>query len=203
MKSMCCCVIWSKIAGAHGGRRHAVDADAGARELLAERLGEADHRRLRRAVRGRVGIAFLARDRRDVDDAPVVLRSHDRHDGAVAQEHAVHVDVEHALPRLDRILGQRPTFGPVMPAEHTSTSMPPSASRRRCATRATSSALGDVDAKGVRRVAERALRAAPAPPRRDPTARRARRSPTRRCATARPMPCAPPVIAAVRPAKSS
>ena len=51
MKSMCCCVIWSKIAGAHRGGRHAVHADAGVRELLAQRLGEADHRRLRRAVR--------------------------------------------------------------------------------------------------------------------------------------------------------
>ena len=45
MKSMCCCVIWSKIARAHRRRRHAVDADAGLRELLADRLGEPDHAR--------------------------------------------------------------------------------------------------------------------------------------------------------------
>ncbi len=107
MKSMCCCVIWSKIAVRTAAGRHAVGADAGLRELLAERLGQTDHGRLRCTVRRRIRVAFLAGDGRDVHDAPVVLRLHYRHDGAVAQEHAVHVDVEHALPVVDRILRER------------------------------------------------------------------------------------------------
>ena len=69
---------------AHRGRRHAVGADAGAGEFLADGLGQADHRRLRRTVGRRIRIAFLAGHRGDVDDAPVVARAHHRNDGAVA-----------------------------------------------------------------------------------------------------------------------
>ena len=136
---MCCCDIWSKIARAHRRRRHAIDADAGLRELLAERFREPDDRRLRRAVGRRVRVALLAGDRRDVDDAPVAVLQHVRHDGAVAVEEAVDVDVDHLPPRVDGIFPRR-TFGPVMPAEQTSMSMRAERTRRGVGRAATAAA---------------------------------------------------------------
>ena len=88
MKSICCCVSWSKIAVF--GRRwcHRVDEDVVLREFLAERFGQRDQAGLRgRIVRG-VGIAFLAGDRGDVDDAAVFLLQHRRHDRLAADEGA-------------------------------------------------------------------------------------------------------------------
>ena len=104
---MCCFVIWSKIAGLRRGRRDAVDQHAGLRELLAERLGQRDHARLRRRVGDRVRVAFLAGDRGDVDDAAVLRLHHVRRDGAAAEELAGEVDAQHALPFLDRVVDGR------------------------------------------------------------------------------------------------
>src|SRR5207249_2599172 len=59
---------------------------------------------LGRAVGDRVRVAFLPRDRGDVDDAPVLALHHLRGEGAAAQELAGEVDLEHALPFLDGIV---------------------------------------------------------------------------------------------------
>jgi len=56
-------------------RRDAIDPHAGLRELLAERLRQRDHARFGCAVGACVGVAFLARDRRDVHDTSVVGRA--------------------------------------------------------------------------------------------------------------------------------
>ena len=47
-----------------------------------------------------IGVAFLAGDRGDVDDAPVVLRDHQRHHGARADERPVEIDAHHLAPFL-------------------------------------------------------------------------------------------------------
>jgi hypothetical protein len=78
--------------GAHG-----VHAHARRRELRRERLGEADHGELARAVGRAAGVAALARHRRDVHDAPARLEQR-RDRGARHQEDALHVDREHAVP---------------------------------------------------------------------------------------------------------
>ncbi len=85
-------------------RRHAVDAHAGARKLLRERLGKGDHSGLARAVGACIGIAFLARDRCDVDDAAVVALAHAGCDQLRADEGAREVDPQHSLPVLERII---------------------------------------------------------------------------------------------------
>ena len=98
---MCSCVIWSKIAVLAAAGRDGIDGDVVAGELLAERLGQRDHAGLGGRVVGGVGVAFLAGDRGDVDDAPVVLRDHAGHDRARADEGAVEVDAHHLAPFLD------------------------------------------------------------------------------------------------------
>ena len=45
-----------------------------------------------------VRIAFLAGDRRDVDDAAIALLDHRRHDRFAAEERAVEVDAQHLAP---------------------------------------------------------------------------------------------------------
>ena len=59
---------------------------------------ERDHRSLRRRVGGRHRVALLAGDRRDVDDPAVAALDHAGEHGAVAEEDAVGVDREDALP---------------------------------------------------------------------------------------------------------
>ena len=78
MKSMCCCDIWSKIAvrtaaGVTQLTRMPVFASSLPSDFVSPITAG-----LRRAVRRRVRIAFLARDRRDVDDAAVVVLQHHR-----------------------------------------------------------------------------------------------------------------------------
>ena len=108
MKSMCCCVIWSKMpvrtaAGVTQLTRMPVLASSLPSDLVSPITAAFDA-----LYADAFGIAFLARDRGDVDDAPVVaLRRMIGHHGAVAQEDAVHVDVEHPLPGVDRIVRQR------------------------------------------------------------------------------------------------
>src|SRR5690606_30371797 len=76
-----------------GGGRDGVHRDIVFGELLAERFGEADHARLGGGVGGEVRVAFLAGDRRDVDDAAVVPRLHRRDDDLVDVKGAVEVDL--------------------------------------------------------------------------------------------------------------
>src|SRR6267142_1592950 len=89
------------------GGRHAVDQHAGLGKLLAERLGERDQSALGRSVGGRVGIAFLAGDRGDVDDAAVAGLHHVRYHGAAAEKRAIEVDIDDALPLAHRIVDDR------------------------------------------------------------------------------------------------
>src|SRR5271165_2792175 len=95
------------------GGRNRVDGDAVLRQFLAERLGEADHRRFRSAIgRGR-RIALLAGDRGNVDDPPVAARLHQARDKPVAIEETVDVDVEDPLPFGDGVVddgGVRPGY---------------------------------------------------------------------------------------------
>ena len=104
---MCCLRHLVEDRGARRGRRDAVHRDVVARQLLAERLGQRDDAGLRRRIGDRVRIALLAGDRGDVDDAAVVLRDHQRHHGAAAEELAVEVDAHHLRPGLRRILPGR------------------------------------------------------------------------------------------------
>src|SRR5580693_6418895 len=48
-----------------------------------------------------VGVAFLAGDRGDVDDAAVFLGEHRRHDRLAADEGAVEIDAQHLAPLLE------------------------------------------------------------------------------------------------------
>src|SRR6185437_8765553 len=86
------------------GGRDGVDGDAILGELLAERLGEADDRGLGGAIGAGARVALLAGDRGDVDDAPVAPPLHQPGDRTVAVEEAIDVDVEDALPFVDRIV---------------------------------------------------------------------------------------------------
>ena len=83
----------------HRGR-DAIDEDAAAGDVLADRLRDPDHARLRGRVGARHRIALLACNRRDVDDPPVAGGLHRRDRGAVRVEDAVQVDSVHALPFL-------------------------------------------------------------------------------------------------------
>ena len=105
---MCSCFICAKIVGLRRRRRDAVDEDVPGRELLAERLGQADQPRLRRAVVRRVRVAFLAGDRRDVDDPAVAARDHVRDDRAAGEEGAGQVDVDDPAPDVGIELPGRP-----------------------------------------------------------------------------------------------
>src|SRR5882672_11082931 len=60
------------------GRGHAIDRDVVARQFLAQRFRQRDHAGFGGRVRAGIGVAFLAGDRRNVDDAAVVLRDHQR-----------------------------------------------------------------------------------------------------------------------------
>jgi hypothetical protein len=62
--------------GARRGRGDAVDGDVVAGEFLAERLGERDDAGLGGRIGRGVGVALLAGDRGDVDDAAVIARLH-------------------------------------------------------------------------------------------------------------------------------
>ena len=101
MKSMCCCVSWSKIAVFAAAGVTAVDQDVVLGEFLAERLGQRDQAGLRGRIMRGVGVAFLAGDRGDVDDAAVFLREHRRHHRLAADEGAVEIDAQHLAPFVE------------------------------------------------------------------------------------------------------
>ena len=79
MKSMCCLRDLVEDRGLGRSRRHRVDGDVVAGQLLAQRFGQRDHACLGGRVVRRVRIAFLAGDRGDVHDPPVLLLDHPRH----------------------------------------------------------------------------------------------------------------------------
>src|SRR5207237_2054954 len=58
-------------------------------------------------IRHRIGVAFLAGDRGDVDDTAVARLYHVRRHGTTAEELAGQVYTQHALPFLDRIEHRR------------------------------------------------------------------------------------------------
>ena len=90
------------IAGATQLTRTPVVASSFASDLVNEM-----HRRLRRRVRGAERIAFLARDRPQVHDAPVTRLDHVAGDRAAREERADHVDVEDAPPLGERRIDDR------------------------------------------------------------------------------------------------
>ena len=98
MKSMCCLRHRLEDRGLGGGRRHRVDEHAFGGKLLRQRFRQRDQAGLRRAVVRGVRVAFLAGDRRDVDDAAVTLLDHLRHDRAAGQERPDEVDLDDAPP---------------------------------------------------------------------------------------------------------
>jgi hypothetical protein len=162
-----------------GRRGQRIGDHALAGQFLAQRFGQADHGCLAGAVGAGIGIAFLARDRGQIDDAPVTTRQHMRRNRPVAVEQTVDVDVEHPLPALDGVF-MHGAVAPVIPAEQTSTSTLPSAAMVCAAAAATASASDTSSAT----VCDAPTSAAPAPePRRsDP-----------RGQPCRPLPrCAPP-----------
>ncbi len=79
-------------------RRHRVDQDVVRGELLAERLRQRDQAGLGGRIMRGVRIAFLAGDRGDVHDAPVLLLEHRGHDRLADDEGAVEVDAQHLVP---------------------------------------------------------------------------------------------------------
>src|SRR5919198_1374909 len=79
------------------GGRYAVDEHATLGELLAERLGERDQAAFGGGIGGGVGIALLAGDRGDVDDAAVARLYHVRHHGAAAEKRTVEIYIDYAF----------------------------------------------------------------------------------------------------------
>ena len=93
--------------GAHEGGADGVDAHPGAGELGGHGAGEADHRVLGGGVGGRVGDAGAPGGRGDGDDRTRPALAHAGDDRAHAQKRPGGVDVEVALPGLERRLVQR------------------------------------------------------------------------------------------------
>ena len=124
------CGIWSKIAVRTAAGVTALTVTPLPRELLAERLGEADHRRLRRRVGRGVGVALLAGDRGDVDDAPVVRLAACPARPPCCSGRAPSELTSKTSRQPSSGKSTTGAFGPVMPALQTRMSMPPSASRR-------------------------------------------------------------------------
>src|SRR5581483_7759383 len=86
--------------------REAVDVNAPGAELPGQDAGEGDHPALRRGVVGHVAQASEEGARGDVDDLAAALGLHDRDDGPTAEVDALQVDLEHAVPLLERqVLG--------------------------------------------------------------------------------------------------
>ena len=67
-------------------------------QFLAERLGHADHPGLGGGIGGQVRVAFLAGDRRDVDDAAVIAGLHRGDHHLVDVEGAVEIDLDDPAP---------------------------------------------------------------------------------------------------------
>ena len=108
---MCCLADRVEDRGLGDRRGDGIDRDVVGRELLAERLGQADDAGLGGRIGGGVGVAFLAGDRGDIGDAAVVPLDHAGDDRLAAIERAGEVDADHLVPLLGRVLpglGDRP-----------------------------------------------------------------------------------------------
>ena len=200
---MCCLRHLVEDRGLGRGRRDAVDRDVVAGQLLAERLGQRDDAGLRRRIGGGVRIALLAGDRGDVDDAAVVLRDHQRHDGAAAQERPVEIDAHHLRPGLRRIFGDRhvgPGDAGVVDQDVDAAERRRPWRRARVRSPATRSRRRRTPRRGRFRRNSSAVFAASVASR-SQIATAAPES-SKRATMARPMPCAPPVTTAVLPVRS-
>ena len=93
MKSMCCCVSWSKIAVFAAAGVTALTGCRAARVPCRATWSVRSRRPSRPNKRG-VGVAFLAGDRGDIDDAAVVCAQHCRHHRRCSRRRSVEVDVE-------------------------------------------------------------------------------------------------------------
>ena len=93
--------------GGDDGRGDGIDQHAGGGQLLARRLGQADHRGLGRRVDGQAGVAVLARHAGQVHHPAPAPLAHAGHEDPHGVHRAQHVDVEDALPLLRRRLQQR------------------------------------------------------------------------------------------------
>ncbi len=187
-------------------RRDAVDRDVLAGELLAERLRQRDDAGLGGAVGRGVGVAFLAGDRRDRDDAAVASAraSPERSRGSSRTRscRSTSMTRRQSSGGYSQVLW----LGPVMPALATRMSMPPNAVDglrcRRIDLRPASatSTVGDVHrapvADSSRAVRRSELRVESHSATVAPDARN-------RSAIARPNPCAAPVTTARRPDRSN
>ena len=86
--------------GSGRGRRDAVHQDIGCGQFLAQRFGKRNNPRLGcRVVRG-VGIAFLASNRCNIDDPPIPVFEHVRHNRTAGQIGTDKVDLDHTPPDL-------------------------------------------------------------------------------------------------------
>ena len=74
----------------------------------AQRLREADHCELARAVCRRAAVTGLARDRRDIHDRALALLRQVRDTGLGAQERPLRIHRHHAVPRLFGEIAHRP-----------------------------------------------------------------------------------------------
>src|SRR5712675_42670 len=90
------------------GGGHGVDRDFVTGELLAERLCQCDQAGFRSRIMRGVGVAFLAGDRGDVDDAAVILPDHVRDDRLAADERPVEIDAQDLAPLIELGLPYRP-----------------------------------------------------------------------------------------------
>src|SRR5262245_17520887 len=86
--------------GLDHARRHDVHRDRSRRHLARQRLREADQARLRRRVVRLPGVARLADDRRDRDDASALLLQHRPHRGLREEERRREVGRDHGVPVL-------------------------------------------------------------------------------------------------------
>jgi hypothetical protein len=77
------------------------------RQFLRQRVREANDAGLGRGIGRDARAAFLARDRCDVDDAPVPRGSKVWNHHSTAIEYAGEIDRDDAIPRVERIFGDR------------------------------------------------------------------------------------------------
>jgi hypothetical protein len=145
--------------GADVARADGVDRHALGRQLLRQRHREAVHAGLGRRVVGLPGLALLAVDRRDLDDAAPALLHHVRHHLLGDVEHAVQVGVDDGFQSSGVIF--RNMRSRVMPALLTSTSIAPCSALRLGEGGHRAVPVGDVADRGVEGVAQRLLLAQP------------------------------------------
>ena len=138
--------------------RHAVDADVVRRQLLRQRLGQADLGRLHRVV-GHAAAGLAAEDRRDDDDGAAAAGAHGGTTSARGANRREQRLVERLLPvgvarrRADRRRAPAPTLltstsmPPKRPIVASTTWATPASVLRSAATASTSAPRADADAR--------------------------------------------------------